>query len=97
MLDYEPTFEQTLEHEKHRVFPSDMSKWTLVAIAHKDNVIKALEKQIPKKPIWEGDGYSYGDMVYDTWYCPSCDYDYEDTEEYKYCPCCGQAIDWSKE
>ena len=97
MLDYKPTFEQTLEHEKHRVFPSDMSKWTLVAIAHKDNVIKALEKQIPKKPIWEGDGYSYGDMVYDTWYCPSCDYDYEDTEEYKYCPCCGQAIEWSKE
>ena len=97
MLDYKPTFEQTLEHEKHRVFPSDMSKWTLIAIAHKDNVIKALEKQILKKPIWEGDGYSYGDMVYDTWYCPSCDYDYEDTEEYKYCPCCGQAIDWSKE
>lgn len=97
MLDYKPTFKQTLEHEKHRVFPSDMSKWTLVAIAHKDNVIKALEKQIPRKPVWEGDGYSNGVIVYDTWYCPNCDYDYEDTESYKYCPYCGQAIDWSKE
>ena len=59
--------------------------------------IKALEMQIPKEPIWEGDGYAEGEMVYDTWYCPSCDADYEDTDKHRCCPECGQAIDWSEE
>ena len=50
----------------------------------------------PKKPTYEGDGYSDGEMVYDTWICPCCDTEYEvDYDEYDYCPNCGQAIDWS--
>ena len=42
--------------------------------------IQALEKQIPKKPTYEGDGYAPdGTFVFDEWLCPSC----------------GQKIDWS--
>ena len=58
--------------------------------------IQALEKQIPKKPVYEGDGYSDGHLVYDTWICPLCEKRYEvDYDDYDYCPNCGQKIDWS--
>ena len=57
-----------------------------------------IEKQIPKKPRFEGDGYWRGELVYDTWICPNCNTDYEvGTDTHKYCPNCGQAIDWSEE
>ena len=60
--------------------------------------VKALEKQIPKKPVYEGDGYSDGHLVYDTWICPLCEKRYEvDYDDYDYCPNCGQKIDWSDE
>ena len=55
--------------------------------------IEALEKQVPKEPNYEGDGYSDGELVYDTWICPNCEKYYEvDYDDYKYCPECGQAI-----
>ena len=95
-MDYNFTYKETLEYEKHGVFPSDMSKWTMVALAHRENVIKALEKQVPRSPIFEGDGYSDGEMVYDRWYCPRCNMDYDaEYEKHDYCPICGQSIDWS--
>ena len=60
--------------------------------------VQALEKQIPKKPDLEGDGYADGHLVYDTWICPNCGVKYEvDYEEYDYCPDCGQHIDWKQE
>lgn len=56
----------------------------------------SLEKQIPKKPDFEGDGYADGCLVYDTWICPCCGEKYEvDYEKYDHCPKCGQALDWS--
>ena len=60
-------------------------------------VIEALDKQIPKKPTYEGDGFDdEGNLIYDTWYCPNCNHSYEvDYDEYDFCPRCGQAIDWS--
>lgn len=60
--------------------------------------IQALEKQIPKKPDIEGDGYDPdGNLVYDTWICPTCGISYEiDYDKYDYCPACGQAIDQSE-
>ena len=63
-------------------------------------VIKlALEKQIPKKPDFEGDGYDEnGFIILDTWICPCCEEKYEtDYDNYMHCPNCGQAIDWSEE
>lgn len=60
--------------------------------------IEALEKHIPKKPYYEGDGYDEdGEIVYDIWRCPNCDEKYEyDYDIYDYCPNCGQAIDWKE-
>lgn len=61
--------------------------------------IEALEKQIAKRPHYEGDGYDpEGELIYDTWRCPNCNEAYEvDYDEYDYCPNCGQRIDWSEE
>ena len=61
--------------------------------------INALEKQIPKRPDLEGDGYCPdGNLVYDTWICPNCEKHYEvDYDNYDYCPNCGQKIDWSND
>ena len=55
---------------------------------------EAVEKQKPKMPDYEGDGYADKEMVYDTWICPNCGKKYEvDYDDYKRCPNCGQAID----
>lgn len=72
--------------------------WEAVKIAS-----EALEKQIAGIPNIEGDGYADGFLVYDTWYCPNCDKEYEiDYDDYDYCPNCGKHIkkiweDWSVE
>ena len=56
----------------------------------------AVKKQTAKKPDYEGDGYSDGQLVYDTWICPCCGQHYEvDCDRYDYCPNCGQKLDWS--
>ena len=45
----------------------------------------ALEKQIPKKPDLDGGVY-----------CPCCLHEFkENYDETRYCPNCGQALDWS--
>ena len=60
--------------------------------------VSALEKQIPKKPTYDGDGYAPdGTFVWDKWMCPNCGSRYElEYDEYNFCPNCGQAIDWSE-
>ena len=53
-------------------------------------VMEALEKQIPKKPTnksLEFDG-KYG-------YCPCCNRILADHSNFRRCPDCGQALDWS--
>lgn len=62
-------------------------------------VLNALEKQIPMKPEYEGDGYDdSGNLIYDTWICPRCHKRFElDYDDYRYCPECGQKIDWNSE
>ena len=59
--------------------------------------VEAMEKQIPKKLIAEGDGYADGEMVFDSFYCPSCDHCMEEDEVEDYCPNCGQKICWEEE
>ena len=52
--------------------------------------IEALEKRIPKKPIRLR---NFNDLR-----CPICKgYIETETDEFECCPCCGQAIDWSKQ
>lgn len=58
-----------------------------------NSLLEAREKQTAKKPDYEGDGYSDGQLVYDTWICPSCGQNFEvDYDSYDYCPSCGQKI-----
>ena len=71
----------------------------------RQTAIKALKKQIPKKPITEtvNRGISIsGEYDIDFNYlCPNCNTvvgDYEtDDVFYKFCPDCGQALDWSED
>lgn len=63
-----------------------------------ETAVSALEKQIPKKPTYDGDGYAPdGTFVWEEWICPNCGSRYElEYDEYNFCPLCGQAIDWSE-
>ena len=57
--------------------------------------INALEKQIPKKPM-----ISYDERVKENWCsCGVCAFGFgwKRTIHYKYCPNCGQKLDWSDE
>lgn len=58
----------------------------------------AAERMKPKKPTYDGDGYSPdGTFVWDEWLCPNCNSRYEvDYDNYDYCPNCGQHLDWSE-
>lgn len=68
-------------------------------IEYFETAIEALEKQLPKKPIYEGDGYAPdGTFIFDEWLCPNCGSRYEvDYDDYSYCPNCGQRIDREEE
>lgn len=53
-----------------------------------------------KKVIYRGDGYSDGELVYDMAECPSCGFEYEESDwiwKEPYCPHCGQLLDWEIE
>ena len=66
----------------------------------KTKSIEALEKQIPKKPEYEGDGYADAELVYDYAKCPICGHDFEygiNDWGCEYCSDCGQKLDWSDE
>lgn len=62
--------------------------------------IKALEKQIAKRPDYEGYGYDEdGDLIYDYAKCPICGHDFEygiNDWECNYCSDCGQKLDWGE-
>jgi hypothetical protein len=64
-----------------------------------DVASEALEKQTPKQPDYEGDGYDdKGEFIYDTMYCPNCGKDFEvDYYNGKCCDECGQMFDRSLE
>lgn len=90
--------------EREAIRELEWAKNRLMQNSHMDNnrimafsmAFSALEKQVAKKPDIEGDGYDPdGNLVYDTWICPTCGVSYEiDYDKYDYCPSCGQKIDW---
>lgn len=63
----------------------------------KQHLEKIEAKETPLKLYYEADGYSEGELVYDTAVCPNCDrrFEVEYEEHYNYCPTCGQRLDWS--
>lgn len=61
--------------------------------------IKALEKQMPKKPIYsEFDDNGNDEIIPNKAICPTCRYEFEfgtwNEEENHHCKC-GQKVDWS--
>lgn len=62
--------------------------------------IQAIEKQIPKKPEYEADGYADGELVYDYAKCPICGHDFEygiNDWGCEYCSDCGQKLNWGSD
>ena len=58
-----------------------------------EQIMGLKERDAGKPPMYEGDGYSDEEMVYDTWICPNCGTKYEvDYDDYDFCPNCGQRI-----
>lgn len=50
-----------------------------------EEVREAVEKQKPKTPTYDGDGYADGTFVWDEWICPRCGTRYEvDYDEHGY-------------
>lgn len=95
--------ETVFKGEKHEGFciltNEDKEAWdAYCTIGTPEECRAAMEKKTAKKPDYEGDGYSDGHLVYDTWICPCCGKHYEvDYDDYDFCPACGQHIDWSNE
>lgn len=69
----------------------DIDSWAM------EIAVEAMQRQIPRELIANGDGYADGSMVYDIFYCPSCDHRMEEYEVEDYCPSCGQKICWEEE
>lgn len=58
-----------------------------------EQIMELKERDTAKSPMYEGDGYSDEEMVYDTWICPNCGTRYEvDYDDYDFCPDCGQRL-----
>lgn len=61
-------------------------------------VKKAVEKQIPRKPIVSKEEGPRG-LIFSEFSCPVCNNTFEEDfilNEYGHCDYCGQAIDWSE-
>lgn len=91
------TEQQAIETIKYAsAFNRDNSPLTIAL----NVAIEALEKQIPRKPDYEADGYDEnGNLIYDYAKCPICGHDFEyDINDWgcNYCSDCGQKLDWSE-
>lgn len=81
------TAKEALEYFKRRKEQTELNDRVQQA---EDLAIKALEKQMPKKP------YDV-DTEYKTFDCPECLsrlYTDDDMQDCGYCPVCGQRLDW---
>ena len=94
------TYEQThkfLEVKQREMTKNRRGLYNEIAISINGKAIEAVEKQIPKKVIFESDGYADGNPVYDLAECPKCGSPFEEGDqnwESNYCPQCGQRLDW---
>lgn len=63
----------------------------------KQDLDRLEQKETPTKVLLEAEGYSDGELVYDTAVCPNCNEHFEIdniSNYHKYCPECGQRLDW---
>ncbi|MCJ7848752.1 Lar family restriction alleviation protein [Blautia sp. NSJ-175] len=64
--------------------------------SHTEEVISALKKEVAAPVIKEWDK-SIGDHSYYRYVCPKCENVLRPSTRGKYCPYCGQRIDWEDE
>ena len=83
---------EAINHYKHGITHDIFSE---PVISYAKLAIEALEKQIPKRPVY--------DLTYKVNCCPCCDSPFTFYGAYRtfksetnFCPYCGQAIDWSE-
>lgn len=57
------------------------------------------DKETPRPPVMWGDGYCDGDLVMEYYECENCGamYEFETDGKFRYCPNCGQALDWTED
>ena len=86
-------------HEAKSMGCNEIKALYNIPLKNMEMIVQALEKQIPKKQTYEGDGYAPDGMfIWGEWICPCCGRRYEvDYDDYDYCPDCGQKLDWSNE
>lgn len=84
-----------------KCYEKESSGWDYIGYLCSDEIaiIKGeIERNVPMKPHYEGDGYYDGNMVYDTAHCPCCNKVIEEDDDgwkEPYCCHCGQRLDWS--
>lgn len=81
------TYEKVLEISKIEFRIIKNTKELESQVEFQNKIVKAVEKQIPKKPLPEERYYGIGK-------CPNCSAVFLDKST-KYCGNCGQALDWS--
>lgn len=64
----------------------------MVGAEARQEAIKALKKQIPKKPVETEAAFPYN--IFTGQKCANCGNPIIGNKIYKYCPECGQKIDW---
>ncbi len=91
------TAEEAISEIKHGVYRNTDNFEIRISKECYKAIIAALENRIPQKTDISGDSCDKdGNLIYDTYDCPSCHTSYEmEYEKYDYCPSCGQALDWS--
>lgn len=88
------TSKEAIKYAKENIlaYTSEMAEFKVLAI-------EAIEKQMPKKPIYSDyDDNGFGDVIPYTAKCPVCGYEFDfgTWNENHHC-ICGQALDWSEE
>ena len=79
------TYLDSLSRIKRNINPKF---WNTEDIEHYNNIVNAIEKQIPKKPYLDNEN-----GIYETEHCPFCHRRLFPNDHH--CRC-GQAIDWSE-
>ena len=82
-------------HEAKSMGCNEIKALYNIPLKNMEMIVQALEKQIPKKPM-----ISYDERVKENWCsCGVCAFGlgWKRTIHYKYCPDCGQKLDWGNE
>lgn len=79
--------------KEHNEVHSKKERRAILITVALNMAVKALEKQIPKKPKYKPKKEG---LITTNYKCPSCGCRrLGHTKEIAYCPDCGQALDWS--